>query len=108
VDETAPAPSPVELLQKLIRFDTANPPGNERPLIEWVQALLEEHGVQAQTVARDPERPTLVARLPGDGRAPGLLMQGHVDVVPAEGSWSREPFGGEIVDGYVWGRGALD
>jgi acetylornithine deacetylase/succinyl-diaminopimelate desuccinylase-like protein len=59
-------------------------------------------------VARDPERPSLVARLHGAGRAPGLLLQGHVDVVPATGTWSHAPFGGEIADGFVWGRGALD
>ena len=99
---------PVELLQRLIRFDTSNPPGNERACIEWARDLLEENGCSVRIVARDPERPSLVARLSGDGRAPGLLLQGHVDVVPAKGTWSRPPFGGEVVDGYVWGRGALD
>ena len=65
-------------------------------------------GIEPTIVARDPERPTLVARLPGTGSAPGFLMQGHLDVVPAEGSWSHPPFAGDIADGYVWGRGALD
>ncbi len=99
---------PVELLQRLIRFDTSNPPGNERACIEWARDLLEQNGCSVRIVARDAERPSLVARLAGDGRAPGLLLQGHVDVVPAEGTWSHPPFGGEVVDGYVWGRGALD
>jgi acetylornithine deacetylase/succinyl-diaminopimelate desuccinylase-like protein len=99
---------PVELLQRLIQFDTTNPPGNERACIEWAQQLLEQSGCSVQIVARDAQRPNLVSRLPGEGRAPGLLLQGHVDVVPAEGSWSRPPFGGKIADGYVWGRGALD
>jgi len=99
---------PVELLQRLIRFDTSNPPGNERACIEWARDLLEEAGCRVRIVARDPERPSLVARLAGDGSAPGLLLQGHVDVVPAKGTWSHPPFGGEVVDGYVWGRGALD
>ena len=99
---------PAELLQRLIRFDTTNPPGNERALIEWARELLEPSGCRIEVVARDPERPNLVARLPGDRRAPGLLLQGHVDVVPAEGTWSRPPFSAEIADGYIWGRGALD
>src|SRR5919106_2179991 len=99
---------PAELLQQLIRFDTSNPPGNERACIEWTQGLLERSGCNVRVVAQDPERPNLIARLAGDGRAPGLLLQGHVDVVPAVGAWSKPPFAGELVDGYVWGRGALD
>ncbi|HEV2785849.1 MAG TPA: M20/M25/M40 family metallo-hydrolase, partial [Solirubrobacteraceae bacterium] len=99
---------PAELLQRLIRFDTTNPPGGERPCVEWVASLLRAAGVEPKIVARDPERPSLVARLRGTGSAPGLLMQGHLDVVPAEGQWSHPPFSGEIADGYLWGRGALD
>lgn len=99
---------PAELLQRLVRFDTSNPPGNERECIDWIQQLLDENGTSVRVAARDPERPNLIARLPGEGRAPPLLLQGHIDVVPAKGSWSRPPFGGEIADGYVWGRGALD
>jgi acetylornithine deacetylase/succinyl-diaminopimelate desuccinylase-like protein len=99
---------PAEMLQRLIRFDTTNPPGNERECIEWIRQQLDGTGAGVRVVARDPQRPSLVARLPGAGRAAPLLMQGHVDVVPAEGGWSRPPFGGDIADGYVWGRGALD
>jgi acetylornithine deacetylase/succinyl-diaminopimelate desuccinylase-like protein len=106
--EAAIGQRPAELLQRLIRFDTSNPPGGERACIEWVEQLLAGRDCDVRIVARDPERPNLVARLRGEGRAPALLLQGHVDVVPAEGSWSRAPFGGEIADGYVWGRGALD
>jgi acetylornithine deacetylase/succinyl-diaminopimelate desuccinylase-like protein len=100
--------TPVELLQRLISFDTSNPPGSERECVEWARQLLESAGCDVVIVAQDPERPNLLARLKGEGRAPGLLMQGHVDVVPATGSWSRPPFAGEVADGYVWGRGALD
>jgi len=99
---------PAELLQRLIRFDTTNPPGNERACVEWVAGLLRDAGHEPRLLAKDPERPNLIARLPGAGRAPALLMQAHVDVVPAKGSWSWPAFGGEIADGYVWGRGALD
>ncbi|HEV2059699.1 MAG TPA: M20/M25/M40 family metallo-hydrolase [Solirubrobacteraceae bacterium] len=99
---------PAELLQRLIRFDTTNPPGNERACIEWIGGVLREAGVESRIVAQDPQRPNLIARLAGAGAAPALLMQGHVDVVPAQGRWSHPPFGGEIGEGYVWGRGALD
>jgi acetylornithine deacetylase/succinyl-diaminopimelate desuccinylase-like protein len=106
--ETALHHRPAELLQRLIRFDTSNPPGGERACIEWVKQLLEARDCDVQVVAQDPERPNLVARLRGEARASGLLLQGHVDVVPAEGDWSRRPFSGEEADGYIWGRGALD
>lgn len=99
---------PAELLQRLLRFDTSNPPGNERECIDWVAGLLEELGCEVRILARDPARPNLIARLRGAGRAAPLLLQGHVDVVAARGNWSHEPFAGELHDGYVWGRGALD
>ncbi len=99
---------PAELLQHLLRFDTTNPPGAERECIEWIARLLETAGCETRFVADDPERPNLVARLPGAGQAPPLLLYGHVDVVPAKGEWQHPPFGGDIADGYIWGRGALD
>jgi acetylornithine deacetylase/succinyl-diaminopimelate desuccinylase-like protein len=99
---------PVELLQRLLRFDTSNPPGNERECIQWIQRLLEEIGCEVRIVASDPTRPNLIARLPGRGTATPLLLQGHVDVVAARGEWRHDPFAGELSDGYVWGRGALD
>jgi acetylornithine deacetylase/succinyl-diaminopimelate desuccinylase-like protein len=101
--------TPVELLQRLIRFDTTNPPGNEAECIAFVRGLLEDAGSETESYAREPERPNLITRLSGTGVAPPLLLYGHVDVVTTVGQpWSREPFGGELVDGYVWGRGALD
>ncbi len=99
---------PVELLQHLVRFDTTNPPGDERPCVEWVADVLAAYGVESDLVARDPERPNLVARLPG-GDAPPLLLYGHVDVVPTTGQdWTHPPFEGRVADGSVWGRGTLD
>ncbi len=98
----------VELAQSLIRFDTTNPPGNEAECIEFVRGLLEEAGCETQTFERVPGRPNLVARLEG-GDAPPLLLQGHVDVVTTSGqNWTHPPFEGRLIDGYVWGRGALD
>jgi acetylornithine deacetylase/succinyl-diaminopimelate desuccinylase-like protein len=101
--------TPVELLQQLIRFDTTNPPGNEAGCIEYLRGLLEEAGCEVELYAKGPARPNLVSRLRGSGSRAPLLLQGHVDVVTTSGqNWTRPPFGGELVDGYVWGRGALD
>ena len=98
----------VELLQELIRFDTTNPPGNERACIEFIRAQLADAGCETQVFATDPERPNLVSRIAG-GPAPPLLLQGHVDVVTTGGQiWTQPPFEGLIEDGYLWGRGALD
>jgi acetylornithine deacetylase/succinyl-diaminopimelate desuccinylase-like protein len=98
-----------EILQRLVRFETVNPPGGERECIAWIEGLLREAGLETRIVAKDPERPNLVARRPGRGEAPPLLLQGHVDVVPVSGQqWSRPPFSGEVHDGFVWGRGTLD
>jgi acetylornithine deacetylase/succinyl-diaminopimelate desuccinylase-like protein len=97
-----------ELAQRLIRFDTTNPPGNEADCIAFVRSLLDEAGVESQTYAKVEDRPNLVARIEG-GDKPPLLLQGHVDVVTTAGQeWARPPFGGELVDGFVWGRGAVD
>jgi acetylornithine deacetylase/succinyl-diaminopimelate desuccinylase-like protein len=101
--------TPVELLQRLIRFDTTNPPGQEAECVAFLRGLLEEAGCETELYAKEPERPNLVTRLPGSGSASPLLLYGHVDVVTTAGQpWSRAPFGGELVEGYVWGRGALD
>jgi len=100
---------PVALLRRLIRFDTTNPPGAERACVEHIAELLSEAGIETRTLARDPERPNLIARLPGTGEAPPLLLHGHVDVVPTDGqAWRHPPFEAAVKDGCVWGRGALD
>ena len=100
---------PARLLQKLIQFDTTNPPGNERAIVEYLDRLLTGAGFQTTILARDEARPNLVTCLPGRGEAPPLLLYGHLDVVSAENqSWTYPPFEGRIADGFVWGRGALD
>jgi acetylornithine deacetylase/succinyl-diaminopimelate desuccinylase-like protein len=100
---------PVELAQNLLRFDTTNPPGNEAECISYVEGLLKDAGLETTIVARDPNRPNLIARLKGRGEAPAILLHGHVDVVTtANQDWQHDPFGGEIVDGYLWGRGSID
>ena len=102
-------PDPVEMLQRLIRFDTTNPPGNERECVAYISNLLTEAGCDFSVLGSSPDRPNLIARLKGQGTAPPLLLYGHVDVVTtADQTWQHPPFEGRLVDGYVWGRGALD
>ncbi|MFI2209280.1 M20/M25/M40 family metallo-hydrolase [Streptomyces sp. NPDC020141] len=102
-------PDVIALTQRLIRFDTTNPPGREADCVRFVHGLLTEAGVASTLVAKDPSRPNLVARLPGRGVAPPLLLHAHVDVVPTEGqAWSHPPFSGDLRDDHVWGRGAID
>lgn len=100
---------PVEVLQQLLRFDTTNPPGNEAACVQHIADLLAAQGIRSQQYAKDERRPNLLARLPGAGQAPPLLLYGHVDVVTAaDQHWTHPPFAGEIADGFVWGRGTLD
>jgi acetylornithine deacetylase/succinyl-diaminopimelate desuccinylase-like protein len=105
---TALGPRAVELLQRLIRINTVNPPGSERALQEELAAMLIDAGFECELLAAEPERPNLVARLRGTN-GPTLTILGHVDTVRADPEeWSRDPWSGELVDGWVWGRGALD
>ncbi len=98
-----------DLLCRLIRVDTTNPPGNETAAAELLREYLEANGVQCELYARVPERANLVARIPGRGDGPTLLLLSHTDVVLADPSeWSVPPFAGEVRDGEIWGRGALD
>lgn len=96
------------LLQSLLRLDTVNPPGNETQAAELLRDYLAESGVDAELYARVPERANLVARLKG-GDGPTLAFLCHTDTVLADaGEWERSPWSGDVVDGEVWGRGALD
>ena len=100
---------PIDLLRTLVRFDTTNPPGDEADCIGYLNGLLLEGGLSTTLLAKDHKRPNLVARLPGRGDAPGLVLQGHVDVVTtANQTWQHDPFAADLVDGLVWGRGSLD
>lgn len=99
----------IGLLQGLIRIDTTNPPGNETPAAEALAAALKAEGLEPAFFWKDPLRANMIVRIPGRGLAPPLLMHGHLDVVPTvDQRWDHNPFSGEIIDGYLWGRGALD
>lgn len=98
-----------ELLQKLIRFNTTNPPGNEAECIMYIHELLKKAGIDSVILVDKDERLNLLARLKGNGSKPPFLMYGHVDVVTAANQiWVHPPFEGIIEDGCIWGRGALD
>jgi acetylornithine deacetylase/succinyl-diaminopimelate desuccinylase-like protein len=98
-----------ELLQALIRVNTVNPPGNERPAQEHLAAHLTAAGYRCELLGAEPERPNLVARLRGGGAGPTLCYLGHVDTVLADpAEWTHDPWSGELADGFLWGRGALD
>ncbi len=98
-----------ELLQRLIRFDTVNPPGQERAAQELLAQRLGAAGFECELLAADEARPNLIARLRGEEEGPTLALLGHVDTVLADpAAWSHDPWSGDLVDGFVWGRGALD
>ncbi|MFE0025961.1 M20/M25/M40 family metallo-hydrolase [Amycolatopsis sp. NPDC059021] len=104
----------VDVCADLIRFDTTNrgdgDSEGEREAAEYVAGLLDASGVPSKILERAPRRSNVVARIPGtDPALPALLAQGHLDVVPADAAdWSVSPFSGEVRDGFLWGRGAVD
>jgi len=98
-----------ELLQRLIRFNTVNPPGDEQAAQEFLQGVLAGAGFECELLSAVEGRPNLIARLRGQADGPALCLAGHVDTVLADAhDWSVDPWSGEIKDGCVWGRGALD
>jgi acetylornithine deacetylase/succinyl-diaminopimelate desuccinylase-like protein len=107
-----PAAEVVDICRDLIRIDTTNPgdgsgPG-ERKAAEYVAGLLDEVGIESQLFESEPGRTSLVARWGGTTGEP-LLLHGHLDVVPANApDWTYDPFSGEVAEGYLWGRGAVD
>lgn len=105
---TAPAEA-LELFKALLRIDTTNPPGNERPAAELLGRLFQREGIEYTIVESEPTRASIVARLRGSGEKGPLLLNGHLDVVPVDRErWSHDPFGAVEADGCVWGRGAID
>ncbi len=96
-------------LQALIRMDTVNPPGREIGVARYMDDVLRGAGIETTLLEPSPGRATLVARLRGSGRHRPVLMLAHMDVVGVERErWTTNPFGGEILDGFLYGRGAID
>jgi acetylornithine deacetylase/succinyl-diaminopimelate desuccinylase-like protein len=95
--------------KELLRIDTTNPPGNERAAADYLGRVLDREGIPYRIVESEPTRASLVARLVGTGKKAPLMLNGHLDVVPAEREhWRHDPFGAEEHEGCVWGRGAVD
>ena len=100
---------PVELTRQLIRFDTVNPPGQERRCAAFLAELLHGGGFDISLRELGPERASLIATLPRASEDPPLVFTGHIDVVPlGTHAWVRDPFAGEVSDGRVHGRGSSD
>jgi acetylornithine deacetylase/succinyl-diaminopimelate desuccinylase-like protein len=98
-----------ELLAELVRFNTVNPPGNERPAIEHLERYLADAGFETEMLGTSESRPNLIANLSGPEDGPALVFLGHVDTVLADASeWRHDPWSGDVDDGFLWGRGALD
>ncbi|HYD55242.1 MAG TPA: M20/M25/M40 family metallo-hydrolase [Gemmatimonadaceae bacterium] len=97
-------------LQALIRLETVNPPGNEITVARYLERVLRAEAIEVRVVEPAPGKAALRATLPGSGSAGGpLLLLAHMDVVPVErAKWSVDPFAGEVREGYVYGRGAID
>lgn len=99
----------VGLARDLIRIDTSNPPGNETPAAEFLAGYLGEAGIECELAGPDPARLNLIARLPGTGDGPSLMLMAHTDVVPAPpDNWTVPPFEATVRDGHLVGRGAVD
>ena len=99
-----------DLLSEYLRVDTINPPGNETRAAKWFGEILDAEGIEYEMYGPTESRQSLVAKLEGDGsRGDGLILLNHTDVVPFEREhWTKEPMGGEVSDGFIWGRGAID
>jgi acetylornithine deacetylase/succinyl-diaminopimelate desuccinylase-like protein len=109
LDWNAVSAEAVELFKQLLRINTTNPPGNERPAAAFVARVLEREGISYEIQESEPTRASLVARLRGSGKRGPLLLNGHLDVVPADPEhWHEPPFEANERDGYIWARGALD
>ena len=97
-------------LQNLVRFDTSNPPGNERPAADYLHDILVDEGIESEVAGPLPHRSSVLARVRGDGSGGRpLLLVSHLDVVPATpAGWDVEPFSATLKDRFIWGRGAMD
>lgn len=99
----------VSILSGFVKIDTSNPPGNETKGAEYLKSILDREGIASEIFEMEKGRGNIVARIKGNGKKRPLLLMGHIDVVGVEREkWTVDPFGGEIKDGYLYGRGASD
>src|SRR5688572_26571943 len=99
----------IEHFQALVRFDTSDPPGNEKPAADYLVQVLEKEGIATQVFSLEAHRPNVVARLKGNGSKRPLLIMGHTDTVNVDPKkWTHGPFSATREGGYVYGRGTVD
>lgn len=99
----------VSHLRTILQMDTRNPPGNETQVAKYLEAILQQEGIECRIIGPDPDRRTLIARLRGDGSASPLLLMSHTDVVDVEqDKWRYDPFAATLEGGFIYARGALD
>lgn len=109
IDWNAIGDEATQLLSSYLKIESLNPPGDERETAEFLTTQLRVRGLEPKNYASAPNRVNLVARLHGDGSKKPIVLFHHMDVVEADPQrWSCDPFGGEVRDGYIWGRGAID
>lgn len=102
-------PESIEKLRAYLRVDTSNPPGTESRGVDWLKKLFDAEGIAYESAESAPGRGNIVARLRGTGGEPALILLSHIDVVPVnEEFWTVPAFSGELRDGHIWGRGAVD
>jgi acetylornithine deacetylase/succinyl-diaminopimelate desuccinylase-like protein len=95
--------------QQLVRFDTMDPPGNEKPAADYLKQVLEKEGIPTQVFALEPHRPNIVARLKGSGKRRPLLIMAHTDTVNVDPKkWTHPPFSAAREGGFIYGRGTVD
>lgn len=99
----------ISLLKEYLRIDTSNPPGNETKGAAFLAKILNDNGIEAKTLETSPGRSCVYARLKGSGKKKAVVLLNHIDVVPARAEdWKHNPFGGEEIDGEIWGRDTVD
>ena len=99
----------ISRLQAIIRFDTTNPPGNELTLARYLESALREEGIEATLLEPTKNRAQVIGRIRGNGARRPVILLAHMDVVGVQRErWTHDPFGGEISDGYLYGRGTID
>lgn len=99
----------LDIFKNLIRINTSNPPGNETRAVHYLMNILKDYGIDSRCLEREPGRGNLIARLPGKGEKPPILLISHLDVVPADESrWKHGPYSADEQEEMIWGRGTLD
>ncbi len=109
IDWNAVEKEAVNLLSQYLQINTVNPPGNETEGAKFLQEILKTEGILSEVYESQPGRGSLITQYLGDGNCSEVILLHHIDVVPVEEkNWKHDPFSGELIDGEIWGRGAVD